>query len=66
LKANYAIEGGVWRDAATGKLLVGIDEDVMDDDSQKGVARYRTAVAEQLAHLLIHREVVAQLDGPGR
>jgi hypothetical protein len=66
LRPNYGIDGGVWRDAASGKLLVGIDEDLMDDDSPKGVSRYRIAVAEQLAHLLIHGEVVGRLDGPDR
>jgi hypothetical protein len=64
LRANYGVEGGTWRDPATGKLLVCIDEDVMDDDSQKGAARYRMAVAEQLGHLLIHREALASLNGP--
>jgi hypothetical protein len=64
LRANYAIDGGVWADKKTGGLLACVDEGLMDDDSKKGVARYRWVVAEQLAHLLIHQDVVARLDGP--
>jgi hypothetical protein len=64
LRANHAIDGGVWTDKKTGGPLACVDEGLMDDDSKKGVARYRWAVAEQLAHLLIHRDVVARLDGP--
>lgn len=64
LRPNYGLEGAVWRDRATGKLLVAVDEAVMDDDSQRGVARYRAAVAEQLAHVLLHRQTVDGLSGP--
>ncbi len=66
LRANYFVEGGVWRDTQTGRLTVFIDEAMMDDHSARGVTRYRTTVAEELAHLLIHREVIEQVDGPAR
>jgi len=66
LRANYFVEGGVWRDTQTGRLTVFIDEAMMDDHSARGVTRYRTTVAEELAHLLIHREVLEQVDGPAR
>jgi hypothetical protein len=65
LRANYFIEGGVWRDTQTGRLTVFIDEAMMDDHSARGVTRYRTTVAEELAHLLIHREIIDQIDDPG-
>jgi hypothetical protein len=64
LRQNYGVEGGVWRDADTGELFVYIDEKVMADDSPRGVGRYRTTVAEELAHVHLHRDVVARIDRP--
>jgi hypothetical protein len=64
LAANYAIEGGVWRDTESGLLMVYIDERLMDDNTVRGITRYRTTVAEELAHLLIHRDVIEQVQGP--
>jgi hypothetical protein len=64
LRSNYGVDGGVWREGDGGNLLVAIDEDLMDDDSPPGVARYRMVVAQELAHLIIHREAVSQVEGP--
>jgi hypothetical protein len=64
LRENYGVEGGVWRDLDTGELFVYIDERVMDDDSPRGVGRYRTTVAEELAHVRLHRKVISQIDSP--
>jgi hypothetical protein len=64
LRANYGLDAGVWRDPTSGKLLVAVDEEVMDDDSAKGIARYRSTVAEQLSHVLLHPAAIEKLDGP--
>jgi hypothetical protein len=64
LRANHAVDGGVWAHPETAGLLVSVDEGIMDDDSRKGETHYRWTVAEQLAHLLIHRDAVARLHGP--
>ncbi len=64
LRENYGVEGMVVRDTESGKLIVYIDEKVMDDDTQRGVTRYRTTVAEEIAHILIHRELIEQVDSP--
>ena len=41
LWANHAIDGDVWADRKSGGLLTCVDEGLMDDDSKRGVARYR-------------------------
>jgi hypothetical protein len=47
LRANHHVEGMVCRDVETGGLIVFIDEDGMDDQSARGITRYRTTVAEE-------------------
>jgi hypothetical protein len=64
LRANHAVDGGVWAHPETAGLLVAIDEGIIDDDSRKGETHYRWTVPEQLAHLLIHRDAVVRLHGP--
>jgi hypothetical protein len=64
LQKRYGVEGGVWVDADTQQLFVFIDEEMMDDESPGGVGRYRTTVAEELAHVHLHRPVITQIDGP--
>jgi hypothetical protein len=59
LRANHAVDGGGWAHPETAGLLVSVHEGIMDDDSRKGETHYRWTVAEQLAHLLIHRDAVA-------
>lgn len=61
LRTNHGIEGGVWRDAKTGELVVYIAEELMDDETPKGFTRYRMTVAEELAHLQLHRSVIDQV-----
>jgi hypothetical protein len=62
LWTNHGIEGGVWRDADTGRLFIFIAEELMADESPKGYGRYRMAVAEELAHIHLHRTVIEQID----
>jgi hypothetical protein len=64
LKANYGVEGGVWRDPQTGSLFVFIDDRLMNDDTPAGLGRYRMTVAEELAHVHLHRNVIVEIDHP--
>jgi hypothetical protein len=64
LRVKYGVAGGVWRDADTGELFIFIDEKVMEDDSPRGVGHYRTTVAEELAHVHLHRKVIEKIDSP--
>jgi hypothetical protein len=58
LRANYGIEGGVWKDLETGSLKIYVDDGLMGDESPSGWARYRMTVAEELAHIKLHREII--------
>ena len=62
LRTNHGIEGGVWRDTDTGRLFIFIAEELMADESPKGYGRYRMTVAEELAHIHLHRSVIEQID----
>jgi hypothetical protein len=66
LRSNYGIEGGVWRDADSGALVIVIAEELMDDESPRGYARYRMTVAEELAHLRLHKAVIDQITHPDK
>lgn len=57
LRANHKIEGMVFRDVESGKLMVLIDEDLADGPPN----RYRMTVAEELAHLHLHGSVIEQV-----
>jgi hypothetical protein len=62
LRTNHGIEGGIWREPGTGELRVYIAEELMSDDSKSGIARYRMTVAEELAHLQLHRGVIDSME----
>jgi hypothetical protein len=64
LRANHGIEGGVWRDADSGALLIFIAEELMADESPNGYGRYRMTVGEELAHIHLHKSVIEQIDTP--
>jgi hypothetical protein len=64
LRVNHQVEGMVARDRETGQLFVYIDEALADDDSQTGRGRFRMAVAEELAHFHLHRDLVEKVDSP--
>lgn len=66
LRTNHGIEGGVWRDTESGRLFVFIAEELMADESPKGYGRYRMTVAEELAHIHLHRTVIEQIDTPAK
>jgi hypothetical protein len=62
LRTNHGIEGGVWRDSDSGRLFIFIAEELMADESPRGYGRYRMTVAEELAHIHLHRAVIEQID----
>ena len=64
LRTNHGIEGGVWRDVESGQLYIYIAEELMADESPRGYGRYRMTVAEELAHIHLHRQVIEQIDSP--
>jgi hypothetical protein len=51
LQANHQVLGMVLRDVDSGELFIFIDEDLADNDTPNGRARYRMTVAEELAHV---------------
>jgi len=58
LQANHRVLGMVIRDVDAGELFIFIDEDLADNDSPNGLARYRMTVAEELAHVHLHRPLI--------
>jgi hypothetical protein len=64
LEANHKILGMILRDVASGELFIFIDEDLADNDTPSGLARYRTTVAEELAHVHRHRALIDAIQGP--
>ena len=58
LKANYNLLGMVGPDES-GKILVYVDSDLAD--SAHSLPRYRMTVAEELAHLLLHRQAIERV-----
>jgi hypothetical protein len=56
LEANYGIVGAACRDLDTGRLLVYVDEDLANSDHRRNL--YRMTVAEELAHVVLHGDVI--------
>ncbi len=61
LKANYDILGMTGTDDR-GMILIYIDEGLADQASQQ--RRYRMTLAEEFAHILIHRDALMQVKNP--
>lgn len=64
LRANHKVMGMVLRDVGSGELFIFIDEDLADDDTPNGLARYRMTVAEELAHVRLHRALIDAIQSP--
>jgi hypothetical protein len=64
LQANHKVLGMVMRDTDSGELFIFIDSDLADSDTPKGLARYRMTVAEELAHIHLHRSLIEAIQGP--
>jgi hypothetical protein len=54
IRENHGLDGLVMRDSATGELFVMIDEWLANNQP----TRYRMTVAEELGHLVLHREFI--------
>ncbi len=64
LRANHKVMGMVLRDVGSGEIFIFIDEDLADDDTPNGLARYRMTVAEELAHVRLHRALIDEIQSP--
>jgi IrrE N-terminal-like domain len=64
LQANHKVLGMVLRDVSSGELFIYIDEDLADNDTPNGLARYRMTVAEELAHIRLHRPLIEAIQSP--
>ncbi len=59
LKPNHGVLGAVFLDLETRRFLVVVDDKLADDASQRN--RYRMTVAEELAHLVLHGDIIRQM-----
>ena len=53
---------GTW--ARVSALYVFVNEDLADNDTPNGLARYRMTVAEELAHVRLHRPLIDAIQSP--
>jgi len=60
LRQNHGLDGMVLRDPQTAELFVIIDEWL----AEHRLNRYRMTVAEELAHILLHRPIIEQITEP--
>jgi hypothetical protein len=61
LQANHGLMGMVGTDD-TGTMIVYIDDDLADADHL--LRRYRMTVAEEYAHILLHRDAIGKVRSP--
>lgn len=54
LREHHSLDGMVLRDADTGELFIYVDEWLADHNPN----RYRMTVAEEVGHIVLHRELV--------
>ena len=64
LQGNHKVLGMVIRDVGSGELYVFVNEDLADNDTPNGLARYRMTVAEELAHVRLHRPLIDAIQSP--
>ncbi len=57
LEDRHSVHGMVLRDVETGELFVFIDEELAD----RSPTRYRMTVAEELGHIVLHRQTIDQI-----
>lgn len=62
LQANYKMLGMTGFNSDTGILSIYIDDQLADSSS--GIRRYRMTVAEELAHIIIHRPAIEAVEKP--
>lgn len=62
LRDNYGLDGMVGPDLDTGEIIIYID--VKLATSERFLRRYRMTVAEELAHLILHRRAIELVKDP--
>lgn len=62
LRDNHQLDGMIGPDPDTGEIVIYIDETLAT--SEKLLRRYRMTVAEELAHLILHRQIVEAITDP--
>ena len=62
LRDNYSLDGMVGVDLDTGEIIIYIDETLATSESL--LRRYRMTVAEELAHLVLHRKAIESVREP--
>lgn len=62
LRDNYGLDGMVGVDLDTGEIIIYIDETLATSESL--LRRYRMTVAEELAHLILHRKAIESVRDP--
>jgi hypothetical protein len=59
LKSIHGVAGAVLRDTNSNSLVIYIDQEIADEDSGKNF--YRTTVAEELGHVVLHGTAIQQV-----
>ena len=54
LREHHSLDGAVLRDTDTGELLIIVDEWLADSNPN----RYRMTIAEEVAHIVLHRRLI--------
>ena len=62
LRDNHQLNGMVGTDQDTGDIVIYIDENLAT--SEKLLRRYRMTVAEEFAHLILHRKAIEAVANP--
>jgi hypothetical protein len=62
LRDNHQLDGMVGVDLETGEIVIYIDETLAT--SETFLRRYRMTVAEELAHLILHRKAIEAVTNP--
>ncbi len=62
LRSNYGLDGMIGRDPDTKEIIIYIDEELAT--SERLLRRYRMTIAEELAHLILHRKAIESVEKP--
>ena len=62
LRDNYGLDGMAGLDLDTSEIIIYIDEKLAT--SERLLRRYRMTVAEELAHLILHRKAIESVKDP--
>ncbi|MCB9872542.1 MAG: ImmA/IrrE family metallo-endopeptidase [Planctomycetaceae bacterium] len=59
LTALHGIHGATMKDVETGEIWVLVDDRLADEG--RSLNRYRSTIAEELGHMILHREIIDQV-----